>query len=85
MLRGAAWAGHRADTASAGDHHQFDGREIAFADGLAVVVTEKDAVKLRHLPEPCPRCWYLEVDVTLGDTARAALEQLLQDHGISRR
>lgn len=41
------------------DHHAFSARDIAFGDGLPVLMTEKDAVKCAGFAPP--GAWYLEV------------------------
>ena len=45
------------------DHHRFVARDLAFGDGLPVVMTEKDAVKCAALADE--RCWYLPVEAKL--------------------
>ncbi|XOV88742.1 MAG: lipid A export permease/ATP-binding protein MsbA [Pseudomonadota bacterium] len=49
------------------DHHRFKLAELTFGDTLAVVMTEKDAIKVRQLrPELLHQnFWYLEVDAHL--------------------
>jgi tetraacyldisaccharide 4'-kinase len=51
------------------DHHAFQPRELEFGDGLPVLMTEKDAVKLRHAAQP--NWWVLPVtarlDAAFGD------------------
>ena len=42
------------------DHHPFAARDIEFADGRPVIMTEKDAVKCRGFASS--RHWYLPVD-----------------------
>jgi tetraacyldisaccharide 4'-kinase len=62
------------------DHAVIGGQEIDFADGLPVLMTQKDAVKCRGLAaEPryaiaAERCWVvgLDLDVTAADTAAVA-------------
>jgi tetraacyldisaccharide 4'-kinase len=41
------------------DHHRFAAAELAFADGLPVLMTEKDAVKCLAFANP--RLWYVPV------------------------
>jgi tetraacyldisaccharide 4'-kinase len=41
------------------DHHPFTAADLAFAGEAAVVMTEKDAVKLRHAARP--NWWVLPV------------------------
>ncbi|MEQ8483561.1 MAG: lipid A export permease/ATP-binding protein MsbA [Pseudomonadales bacterium] len=64
------------------DHHRFTGAELDFDDDWPVVCTEKDAVKLRRLPSPPSRAWYLEIDVDLEDDAVRSLTDILRDRGI---
>ena len=45
------------------DHHPFTPRELDFGDGLPVMLTEKDAVKLRHAAQPS--WWVLPVTAKL--------------------
>jgi tetraacyldisaccharide 4'-kinase len=51
------------------DHHAFTPRELDFGDELPVLMTEKDAVKLRHAAQP--GWWVLPVtarlDAAFGD------------------
>ena len=51
------------------DHHAFTPRDLEFGDGLPVLMTEKDAVKLRHAAQP--EWWVLPVtarlDAAFGD------------------
>ena len=66
------------------DHHLFDGEELIFDDGLPVIVTEKDASKIRALsPENIPaNCWSLDIRASLSADGVAALRQLLHQRGI---
>jgi len=54
------------------DHHRFAAPELAFTDGLPVLMTEKDAVKC--VAFATPRLWYVPVAVQFG--AREAHELL---------
>ena len=45
------------------DHHAFVPRDLEFGDELPVLLTEKDAVKLRHAPRP--NWWVLPVTAKL--------------------
>jgi tetraacyldisaccharide 4'-kinase len=51
------------------DHHQFTPQELDFGDDAPVLMTEKDAVKLRHAARP--NWWVLpvtaELDAAFGD------------------
>ena len=42
------------------DHYQYTTKDLDFGDGLPVLMTEKDAVKCRHLA--CRNCWVVHVD-----------------------
>lgn len=48
------------------DHHVYSTRELSFGDGLAVVMTEKDAVKCMALAED--RWWYVPVRAELPES-----------------
>lgn len=60
------------------DHHPFTPRELDFGDALPVVMTEKDAVKLRHAPQPS--WWVLPVsakpDPAFGEWLGRRLDEL---------
>jgi tetraacyldisaccharide 4'-kinase len=62
------------------DHHAFTPRDLEFGDGLPVLMTEKDAVKLRHAAQP--EWWVLPVtarlDAAFGDwlLRRLAAEEI---------
>ncbi len=53
------------------DHHRYRAAEIRFADGLPVLMTEKDAVKCSKLGGP--NHWFLPVTAQLADADAAAL------------
>lgn len=59
------------------DHHAFTGDELRFADALPVIMTEKDAVKCRQLPNlatvTAENCWYLPITAVLDDAFTTAL------------
>lgn len=59
------------------DHHAFTPGELAFGDTLPVVMTEKDAVKLRHAPQP--NWWVLPVsakpDAAFGEWLARRLDE----------
>ena len=67
------------------DHHSFVAADLSFADTAPIVVTEKDAVKIRTLPEADvpAHLWYLEVDATLSAAAQDAIAQRLRSRGIA--
>jgi tetraacyldisaccharide 4'-kinase len=47
------------------DHHALSAAELDFGDGLAVLMTEKDAVKCRQAAGP--RHWYVPVEADFSD------------------
>lgn len=59
------------------DHHPFRPEELEFGDGLPVVITEKDAVKLRGVARP--NWWVLPVtaklDPAFGDWLNRRLDE----------
>lgn len=63
------------------DHHPFVPRDLAFGDGLPVVMTEKDAVKLRG--EAQPGWWVLPVhtrmDPAFGDWLASRLDEVARN------
>lgn len=61
------------------DHHQFTAADLALAAGRPLIMTEKDAVKCRHLA--ANNHWYLPIDAQLPATLLAAISKtLLQRH-----
>lgn len=50
------------------DHHAFTTDDLAFADALPVVMTEKDAVKCVGLEFGARACWYLAVEAVVPDS-----------------
>jgi tetraacyldisaccharide 4'-kinase len=58
------------------DHHAFTPRELEFGDDIPVVMTEKDAVKLRH--DAKPHWWVLPVTARLDPSFGAWLEAKLR-------
>jgi tetraacyldisaccharide 4'-kinase len=59
------------------DHHAYAAADLAFAEPLPIVMTEKDAVKCRSFATDHMR--YLQVSATLPDADAARLLQLVQD------
>jgi tetraacyldisaccharide 4'-kinase len=63
------------------DHHDFDGRELAFDDALPVLVTEKDAVKCARFADA--RTWVVPVEAELPspfiDRLHAQLHELARN------
>ena len=67
-------------------HHRFVADDIAFADGHAVLITEKDAVKCRYLAGD--HVWYVPAEVDMQEAFRARLDELLEQRaapGSARR
>lgn len=59
------------------DHHAFAAADLAFGDGLPVLMTEKDAVKCRDFADP--RLWYVPVAARFGEREGGELlERLLR-------
>ncbi len=60
------------------DHHRYSAAELQFDDGLALIMTEKDAVKCQAFaPE---NCWYLPVTASFSAAeGRALLGRILMD------
>ncbi|MGA7539695.1 MAG: tetraacyldisaccharide 4'-kinase [Steroidobacteraceae bacterium] len=62
------------------DHHPLSAAELDFGDGLAVLMTEKDAVKCGKIA--APRLWYVPVEAAFSaDDARRLLELVARKIG----
>ena len=59
------------------DHYQYKKNDIMFNDGLAVVMTEKDAVKCRRFT--LSDAWYLPVNAILSGSFEHRLTTLLKE------
>ncbi len=57
------------------DHHALSAADLDFGDGLAVLMTEKDAVKCRALEDA--RLWYLPVEATFSEADSRRLLELV--------
>ncbi len=64
------------------DHHEFTLADLDAGEGTAVVVTEKDAEKIRALEGVPSTCWYLEIDVAFDEPVDGLLEEMLAERGI---
>ena len=66
------------------DHHEFVAADLAFDDELPIVVTEKDATKIRRFGDRDvpPHCWYLEIDVVMPQAACDAIGRALNARAI---
>lgn len=68
------------------DHHVFAAEDVVVADHGQVVVTEKDAEKLKMLDAAAIRhCWHLEIDVGFSAPVDDLLTELLTERGVIRR
>lgn len=68
------------------DHHVFAAEDVAVAADGQVVVTEKDAEKLKTFDSSAiSHCWYLEIDVGFSDPVDDFLAELFAQHGVFRR
>jgi tetraacyldisaccharide 4'-kinase len=57
------------------DHHRYRPDQLNFADGLPILMTEKDAVKIAGFTDG--RCWVLPVRAEPDPATREALDALL--------
>jgi tetraacyldisaccharide 4'-kinase len=57
------------------DHHALAAADLDFRDGLAVLMTEKDAVKCREVAGP--RLWYVPVEATFSEADSRRLLELV--------
>ncbi len=80
--------GAEMEAATFPDHHPFDARDAGRiqrrAAGRSLVMTAKDAVKLRPLLPPGADAWVVEQAVHLesgADALDAALRRALREHG----
>ncbi len=64
------------------DHHRFQPSDVAVEDGTAVIVTEKDAEKIKVLPD-ISHCWYLEIEMHFAESVDDRLERIFADRGIA--
>ena len=64
------------------DHHHFRSDELD-KNGSVIIVTEKDAQKIRELPMDISNIWYLKVNVKFEDDVDEFLESLFHKHGIN--
>lgn len=64
------------------DHHHFRADEIK-QNGSVIIVTEKDAQKIRELPIDTSHIWYLKVSVKFKEEVDEFLTLLFDKHGIN--
>lgn len=67
------------------DHHRFVNADLEAGEGTSVVVTEKDAEKIKHLHGVGDNCWYLEIEMDFPEPVDDFLENLLRSRGVSFR
>ena len=60
------------------DHHPFTARELAFADELPVLMTEKDAVKCAAFANA--RLWYVPVAAVFSESDARSLRARVLEH-----
>ena len=65
------------------DHHRFGINDLEAGEGTAVVVTEKDAEKIKHLDGLGDHCWYLEIQMEFAEPVDEFLEDLLRSRGVT--
>ena len=63
------------------DHHRFTAADVRKPDAAAVVMTEKDAEKLRG-SDPPSNCWYLEIEMRFVEPVDETLSRLFAAKGI---
>jgi len=66
------------------DHHAFRARDLAFEDDRPVLMTEKDAVKARHLPQ-ARRAWYLPAELVPTPALSEAVDGVIDTAAEERR
>ncbi|MDH5737821.1 MAG: tetraacyldisaccharide 4'-kinase, partial [Gammaproteobacteria bacterium] len=62
------------------DHHSFSLGDVSFGDTLPVIMTEKDAVKIRLLNPGLlhDNFWYLKIDIDIDHRFKNCLENKLK-------
>ena len=64
------------------DHHGFVDADLEAGEGTAVVVTEKDAERIKDLRGVGDNRWYLEIEMDFTEPVDAFLENLLRSRGV---
>ena len=64
------------------DHHRYVLADLAAQTGVAIVVTEKDAEKIKDLDGIGDDCWYLEIEMCFVEPVDGLLEELFRSHGV---
>ena len=71
------------DLTEFGDHHVFSTTDFPDSVEKAIVVTEKDAQKIRELPMVAERVWYVEIDVEFEEDVDCFLTRMFSSSGLS--
>ena len=71
FFRGLAERGLNVKTHALPDHAPLDAGSLPFPAGAIVLMTEKDAVKCRHIASP--DWWWVDLEVSIGRAEAAAL------------
>ena len=61
------------------DHHSYTGQDVDFADSLAMITTEKDAIKLRRI-ETKRAAWVMPVHAQTDPTFSTDILDMLKQH-----
>ena len=64
------------------DHHVFTAEDLRLPEGATLVVTEKDAEKIKTFA-PKKHWWYMEIEMRFRDAVDGRLERLLAERGIA--
>ena len=64
------------------DHHSFSAEDLSVPANATVVITEKDASKVRVMDQFPNEVWYLEIEVLLGEDDERRLAEVFKQHGI---
>ena len=59
------------------DHHAYRQEDLQFAEDLPIIMTEKDAVKVRFI-NALQHCWYLPIEAVVEDGFYTAIVSQLQ-------
>ncbi len=65
------------------DHHRFVVGDLEPGDATAVVVTEKDAEKIKDLHGVGDNCFYLEIEMDFAEPVDGFLEELFRSRGLT--
>ena len=67
------------------DHHRFAAADLDAGKDTVVVVTEKDAERIKHLHGLGANCFYLEIEMEFAEAVDEFLEELLRSRGVDLR